>query len=102
MGAAIEETAPDCDIDAFATPVDDVALRKGNAGVLKQALVEAIAIVVLEESGLPIDTNAVELGVQDEIHDAGDRVRTVDRCGATGEHFDALDERSRHDVDVCF
>src|SRR5690606_30599976 len=49
---------------------------------------------------LQIELDAFEVPFQNEIDHAGDGVRTVDRRGATGDHFDALDRGGGNRVDV--
>src|SRR3546814_6686285 len=38
--------------------------------------------------------------VEDEVDNARDRVRTIDRRGTAGQHVDPVNERGRNDVDV--
>ena len=57
-------------------------------------------VVVLVEAVLGVEADALEVGVHDEVDDAGDGVRAVDRRGAAGQHVDAVDDRGRDDVDV--
>ena len=52
------------------------------------------------ERQLAVEADTGEVGVHDEVHDAGDGVRTVDRRGAAGEHVDALDDRRRDEVEI--
>ena len=53
-----------------------------------------------ERRRLRVDAQAAEVGVHDEVDDAGDRVGAVHRRRAAGQHVDALDQRGRDEVDV--
>ena len=47
-----------------------------------------------------VDLHTLEMGVENEVHHARYRVRTVHRGGTTGEDVDALDQRRGNLVDV--
>ena len=49
---------------------------------------------------LTLDPQAVQLRVEDEVHDTGDRIGAVDGRRAASQHFDTLDEGRRDAVDV--
>ena len=49
---------------------------------------------------VPVELYALEMVVHDEVDDARDGIRAVDRRRAAGQHFDALDQRRRNGVDV--
>jgi hypothetical protein len=80
------------------TPVAVAAGREGERfGVEDVADIQAatnarVAIMVLIGADLAVEADAFEFGVDDKVDDARDRVGTVHRGGAAGEHFDALDQ----------
>jgi hypothetical protein len=47
-----------------------------------------------------VDGGVVDFLLEDEIDDAGNRIRTVHRRSAAGEDFDAIDHRGRNRGDV--
>ena len=47
-----------------------------------------------------VHRGAIDLLLQDEVDHPGDRVRAVDRRGAAGQHFDALDHPDRDVGDI--
>ena len=53
----------------------------------------AEVVLVLVEAVLAVDLHALEVLLHDEVDDAGDRVRAVDRGGAARQDVDALDHR---------
>src|SRR3546814_11479723 len=55
---------------------------------------------MLVEGILAVEPEALEIGVEDEVDNARDRVRTIDRRGTAGQHVDPVNERGRNDVDV--
>ena len=65
-----------------------------------QAGVERGAVTPLGDPVLCGGDEAVQGALQLEVDDARDRVRCPLRRGATRDDFDALDERTRHDVRI--
>ena len=57
-------------------------------------------IVPVRHAGLDVGFGSLELGVEDEVHDAADGIRAVGRGTAAGHDLDALDQRRRQDGDV--
>src|SRR3546814_17947472 len=55
---------------------------------------------MLVEGILAVEPEALEIGVEDEVDNARDRVRPIDRRGTAGQHVDPVNERGRNDVDV--
>ena len=47
-----------------------------------------------------VDLETFEVGIEDKVHNARDRVRTVHRRSTAGQHIDALDQSSGDEVDV--
>ena len=58
------------------------------------------AAAVLGPAVAVVDGGAVGLLLEDEVDHAGNRVRAVDRRGAAGQHFDAVDHPQRDAGDV--
>ena len=58
------------------------------------------AVTRIRHAVVVADFEAVEVLARDEVHDAADGVGTVDRARTFLQHFDALDQVDRHDVDV--
>ena len=59
-----------------------------------------VAVGVLVEAVLAVEPDTFEIGIHDEVDDARHGVRAVGRGGAAGQHFDALHDGRRDDVDV--
>ena len=59
-----------------------------------------IVVLVLVEVVAGIDPDALEVGVENEVHHARDRVRPVHRGSAARQHVHPLDERGGNLVDV--
>ena len=59
-----------------------------------------VVIVPVRHAGLDVGFGSLELGVEDEVHDAADGIRAVGRGTAAGHDLDALDQRRRQDGDV--
>src|SRR5258705_12528370 len=57
-----------------------------------------VAVIMLVEAGLAIEPDTGEIGVDDEVDDAGDGVRAISRGSAAGQHLDALDQRGGGEV----
>ena len=57
-------------------------------------------VVVLGEAVLGVDLHALEVVLHDEVHDAGDGVRAVDRRGAARHHVHAVDQGGGDQVQV--
>src|SRR5690606_11585507 len=74
-------------------PLADVAAVDG-------ADLPSPAAVRRARARLGVRLEPVELGVQDEVRDAGDGVAAVRRGGAAGYHLDPLDDLLRERVDV--
>jgi hypothetical protein len=60
----------------------------------------ALVVVVLGLAAGHVGLEAVEFLVGDEVDHAADRIRTVGRRGAAGDHVDALDQQLRELADV--
>src|SRR5439155_3234888 len=58
--------------------------------------VVGLAVALLRNAGVAADFGAVEPLAEDDVDDARDRVRAVDRRGAVLQHLDALDGRGRN------
>ena len=100
MRAIVEKAASERHGHILAPAVEDAALRIWELPLVEQFLREFIAVVVLIAADLALDPEAIELRVEDEVDDTGDRVGAVDGGRAAGQHFDALDDRRRDTVDV--
>ena len=108
MAAAVVKGRTDGQFDVVLRTADIVALGRNETAssvdvVDGRAIVVddlAGAVVVLVETIGRIETDAFEVGVHDEVDNAGHSVGTVgSRCTA-GQNFDALDERCRDLVKV--
>ena len=78
----------------------DVAAALGEvlAGHDRGILVTGIAI--LADPVLAVEAQAVEIVLQDEVDDPGDRVRSVHRGIAAGDDIDTVDQIGRKRIDV--
>jgi hypothetical protein len=76
------------------------AARNRVAGGPFEALHVAVVLAMLIDAGLHIQLHALEVVLHDEVHDAGDGVRTVGRRGAAGQDVHPLDQLRRNLVDV--
>ena len=76
--------------------------RAETAGIetAGDAHVEGLAAAFAGGAHAHVDRGAIHLLLQDEVDHAGDRVRAVDRRGAAGQHFDALDHPDRNVGDI--
>src|SRR5258705_13648437 len=59
-----------------------------------------VAVIMLVEAGLAIEPDPGEIGVDDEVDEAGDGFRAISRGSAAGQHLDALDQRGGDEVKV--
>ena len=85
--------------------VDDAALRitvarDGSCAGIEQRRQEFVTIIVLINAVIAVEPDSGEILVHDEVDDARDRVRAVGRRRAAGQHFDALDQRRRDEVEI--
>lgn len=55
-----------------------------------------VATAALRAAGLQAEVHPLVLLLEDDVDDAGDRVRTVNRRGAAAEDLDAVDHHARH------
>src|SRR5207245_9102583 len=61
---------------------------------------DRVVLLVIVKAAVDVDLEALEAVVHDEVHDARDRIRTVDgRCSA-GQQPTPLDQRRRDLVEV--
>src|SRR5690606_34996066 len=92
-------------------PVDDVAIAEIGADQDIAAAVAEVraeqpadrglgAIAVLGHAVARAQVEALEIALQDEVHDAGDRVRAVYGRGAAGDDLDPFDRRRRNRVQI--
>lgn len=98
-------------IRAFAIVCDAGLEEIVEARFQVQAVVEqafagrqtSLDLMIVPPAGLAVLDRALEpleLGVEDEVDDAGDRIRTISGRRTTGHHVDTLDQRLRDDVRV--
>ena len=69
----------------------------GNVTTVRDA---GIAVAVLVEAVLAVEPDALEIIIHDEVDDTGHGVGPVDRGGAAGEDFNALDQSRRDQVEI--
>jgi hypothetical protein len=76
--------------------------RESCVGIIgtQQTLDHAVVLVVLGEAVLPIDLDAFEVLLENEIDDAGDGIGAIGGGRATRHHIDPLDQRHRYLVDI--
>ena len=72
--------------------------RIGHGEVGLDVLIVVVAVV--EYPAVRNELDALEVIVELEIDDAGNRIRAVDGGRAAGQHIDAIDQRRGNDVDV--
>ena len=87
--------------------VADIARRRRDRGetgdgvVVTQKILDiAVVLIVLIETVLAVDLDALKVLFQDEIDDARDRIGAVGGRCAARHHVDPLDQRRRNLVDV--
>ena len=97
---AVRRVGPDDHREVGVLAVPDAAGRRRDAGLALQALHEAVVLVVLVAADGAVELHAFEVGLHDEVDDAGDGVRAVGRRGAAGGDFDVVDQRHRDLVEV--
>ena len=78
----------------------DVAAVECFAGHDRRAIGTTTAAMLDRLVGEEVERNAVQLGVGNEVDNAGDGVRPVNRGRAFAQDFDALHNRARKDVKV--
>ncbi len=108
VATAVVEGRADGEFDIVLRTADVIAPGSNETASI-QPIVDGLAVatndlvgvvVVLVETVGRIETDTFEIGVHDEVDNAGHSVGTVgSRCTA-GQNFDALDERSRDLVKV--
>ena len=86
--------------DVGTTTVVGQAARAAEARRARQRRHDRVLVVVVVEIIVAVELDAFEILLQDEVDDARDRVRPVDRRGAAGQHVDPLEQRRRDDADV--
>ena len=82
---------------------DEPDHRPASAGEVRSRGQPGLVLPAVAAIGLapgPVDLDAVKLGLELEIDDAGERIRAIHRGGAPGDDLDAVNERWRDDVDV--
>src|SRR4249919_195331 len=80
-------------IDIVTSRVDRVADGERIIARLQQiANARPVAIIVLVESGLPVDAKSIEPLVENEVDHPRNRVGAIDRRSSTGQDLDALDQ----------
>jgi hypothetical protein len=55
---------------------------------------------LLRNAALGIELSALEMILEPEIDDAGDRIGAIHSRGATGDDFNVIDRRRRDGIDV--
>jgi hypothetical protein len=101
MATAVVERSAEHARNILRPTVHAVAVRrKEPAGRVGREDLRIRVVVVLEHARLAVDAEAGERRVEDEVDNAGDGVRTVDRRGAAREDVDPLDQLVRNEVDV--
>ena len=101
VAAAVVEGGAHGEAEVVGAAVGRVAGREAEIAAV-ELLDDLIAgrIVMLVEAVLGVGPEPLELGVHDEVDDAGDGVRAVDRRCAAGQHIDPAHDRGRDEVDV--
>ena len=106
VAAIVIEAGTDRHCSVECSAVGNAAARIGEASesgigaLVEQRRHEVVAVVVLIKAVIAVKPHAAEAGVHDEVDDARNRVRAIGRRGAAGQHFDALHDRRRDDVDI--
>ncbi|MNQ72586.1 hypothetical protein D3C85_872940 [compost metagenome] len=77
-----------------------VAAAVIGVGAERHRSVELLAVAEARDAVLGVEGQAFKILLEDEVHDAGQGVRTVGRRCAAGHDFNALDQRSRNAVQV--
>ena len=78
----------------------DVAAAVGEILAGEQAAIIGSGIAVRGDVTLAANLQTFEMILEDEVHDASDRVRTIDCRAAAGDDVDTLDQVARDGVDV--
>ena len=76
----------------------DMALAGTYAA--KNRISDFIAAGLARATAAGTDLHAIEVVAQNNVNDATDRVRAIDRGCAVSEDFDALDRFHRNDVEI--
>src|SRR5579883_3183151 len=81
------------------TDIDEkVALLEISAAGCRHLIAKPVAIARLTD--LPVELQTVEALLGDDVDDAADRVRAIDRRRAVAQDFDMIDHRQRDVVDI--
>lgn len=78
----------------------DIAGAFGKIASPDERGIVAGAIALAGDVPLRVDAEALEILLHDEVDDAGDRVRSIDRRCPTREDLDPLDQGRRDEVEV--
>jgi len=78
----------------------EVALAIARIHAEQEARVVLVAVAVIGRRELAVDRHTLIVFLEDDVDDAGNRVRTVHGRCAAGQDFDALDHRGRDLVGV--
>ena len=98
VAAIVSKRRADCERDVIGAAIDRRAFRRREAAVYDAA--DFVVVVVLVHAVLAINTNALEFTVHLEVDDTSNGVGTIGRRSATGEDFNAGDQRRRDEVQV--
>src|SRR5690606_10503778 len=71
-----------------------------NSGAKRKFHLRMIVVAAFRDAGLYVCVDAFKIGVEYEVGDAADCVRTVGGRGAPGDNFHALDQRCRKHRDI--
>ena len=78
----------------------DVATAIGEVLARRQRDELVAGIAITRNAALPTELNAIKVVLEDEVHDARDRVRTINGRCAAGHDVDTLDQIRRNGVGV--